>query len=100
MRYDDVLLFATVFEVTAIHKLFSNKPISFEMSCGANADADDSGSNRLSDMEPYTHDDCTWYLDIEHEKPCLYISSPRLDFRRRMYNTNMLEKICIETVRA
>lgn len=78
--------------------MFSNKLISFEISCGANENSDDN-LRCLTEMEPYTHENSTWYLEIEHEKPCLYICAPWLDFRRRMYNSNMLEKICFELVR-
>lgn len=100
MKYDNVLFFATVFEVTAIHKKFCDKPISFEIGCGAKGQDDGDGeANRITEKEPYTHDSCTWYLEIEHEKPCSSVRMTCLDFRRRIYNANMLEKIAIEMVR-
>lgn len=101
MKYDSVLFFVTIFEVTAIHKKFSDKPISFEITCGGgtNLGEGEGEINRTSEMDPYTHDRCTWYLEIEYEKPCLNACSSWLDFRRRMYNANMLEKICLDVVR-
>lgn len=98
MRYDNVLFFATIFEVTAINKKFSDSLIGFEISCGETSNST-SGVDPVFQMEPYTHDDLTWYLEVEREKPCLYINSSQLDFRRRIYNVNMLEKICLEMVR-
>lgn len=101
MKYDNILFFATIFEATAIHKKFSDKPINFVMSCGANANKGegDAETNRTLELDPYTHDRCTWYLEIEREKPCLNVCTSWLDFRRRMYNANMLEKISIDMVK-
>lgn len=40
-----------------------------------------------------------WYLSLEEQKPCLRISTVYPDFRRRLYNANMIFRIVIELKR-
>ncbi|XP_053394702.1 otoferlin-like isoform X2 [Mercenaria mercenaria] len=44
-------------------------------------------------LKPTTRDKVYYHLPFYEEKPCLYVREMFEDHRRRMYNTNILEKI-------
>lgn len=98
-----MLLFASIFDVTAINKKFSDKPISFEISFGPvpkqKSHPEGPERHKTSALQALTHDKRNWYLKFTQEKPCLSVISSWPDFRRRMYNTNMIEKIAQKMVK-
>ena len=44
-------------------------------------------------LKPTTRDKIYYHMPFYEEKPCVYVKEMFEDHRRRMYNTNMLEKI-------
>ena len=44
-------------------------------------------------LKPTTRDRIYYHLPFYEEKPCVYVKEMFEDHRRRMYNTNILEKI-------
>lgn len=105
-NYENVLLFASILDVTVINKKYNDKSISFEVNIGPpqkpnlKSHPDGPEKNRTSALQPKTHDKIYWYLPIEKEKPCLSIISQWPDFRRRMYNSNMITNIAVELVQS
>lgn len=43
--------------------------------------------------KPMTHDRLYYYLPYWDDKPCVHVRSIWPDYRRRMYNSNMIGKI-------
>lgn len=50
-------------------------------------------------LKPVTRDKVYYHLPFYEEKPCIYVREMFEDHRRRMYNTNILEKIADKLVR-
>ena len=50
-------------------------------------------------LKPTTRDKIYYHLPFYEEKPCIYVREMFEDHRRRMYNTNILEKISDKLVR-
>lgn len=88
-----------------INKKYNDKSISFEVNVGPplkpnlKSHPDGPQKNRTSGLQPKTHDKIYWYLPIDKEKPCLSIISQWPDFRRRMYNSNMISNIADQLVK-
>lgn len=49
-------------------------------------------------LKPTTRDKIYYHLPFYEEKPCVYVREMFEDHRRRMYNTNILEKIAEKLV--
>lgn len=49
-------------------------------------------------LKPTTRDKIYYHLPFYEEKPCVYVREMFEDHRRRMYNTNILEKIADKLV--
>jgi len=43
--------------------------------------------------KPMTHDKIYYFLPYWDDKPCLHVRSTWPDYRRRMYNSNIISKI-------
>lgn len=103
MKYDNVLLFTSVFEVTAINKKLNDKAISFEINFGPiiskKTHPEGPGRNKTSALHPKSLDKGNWYLPYTQEKPSLSILSAWPDFRKRMYNANLIDKIAQKMVK-
>ena len=42
---------------------------------------------------PCTEDDNYFYIPYQKEKPCLYVCSRFEDLRKRLYHTNLIDRI-------
>lgn len=49
--------------------------------------------------KPMTHDKLYYFLPYWDNKPCMHIRSVWSDYRRRMYNSNIIDKIAEKFVR-
>lgn len=49
--------------------------------------------------KPMTHDKIYYFLPYWDDKPCLHVRSIWPDYRRRMYNSNIIGKIVDKLVR-
>ncbi|XP_050298666.1 otoferlin-like [Anthonomus grandis grandis] len=117
-KNEEFFLFATILEASMIDKKLGDKPVYFEVSVGnaGNAidghntsakDHYDSDSDELesvahdtaswqsttSPTKPMTHDKIYYFLPYWDNKPCIHIRSVWPDYRKRMYNSNIIEKI-------
>ncbi|KAG7196910.1 hypothetical protein KM043_000181 [Ampulex compressa] len=122
-RNEEFFLFATIMDATMIDKKLGDKPMYFEISIGNAGNAldghnesskmFDSGSKGGTSGEeeelqevlsgswqsttppskPMTHDKTYYYLPYWDDKPCLHVRSIWPDYRRRMYNSNVIGKI-------
>ncbi|XP_059174098.1 otoferlin-like isoform X2 [Physella acuta] len=45
-------------------------------------------------VKPVSRDKCYYHLPYYEDKPCVYLTEHFEDHRRRMYNSNIIEKIC------
>lgn len=101
-QYENVVLFATIFEVSSINRKYSEKPISFRLSCGPVRPSDESGDKTTMSLSPPLRPKITnknySFLPIEENKPCLALTLPLPDLRKRMYNFNLLSKMSKELV--
>ncbi|XP_066141603.1 otoferlin-like isoform X2 [Euwallacea fornicatus] len=117
-RNEEFFLFATILDASMIDKKLGDKPVYFEISManagnaidGQNMSAKeyyDGDSDELetvtsdssfwqsttSPTKPMTHDKIYYFLPYWDNKPCLHIRSSWPDYRRRMYNSNIIGKI-------
>nr|CAI5859409.1 unnamed protein product [Callosobruchus analis] len=101
-----------------IDKKLGDKPVYFEISIGnagnaidghneSSKDHYDSDSDELESVscdsaswqstttpaKPMTHDKIYYFLPYWDNKPCMHVRSVWADYRRRMYNSNMIAKI-------
>ncbi|KAF4526881.1 hypothetical protein B566_EDAN013792 [Ephemera danica] len=105
-------------DATMLDKRLGDKPMFFELSIG-NAgnsldghntsaqenddDSDDYLENVSADsaswqsttppVKPMTHDRLYYFLPYWDDKPCMYVRSVWPDYRRRMYNSNLISRI-------
>ncbi|XP_067214359.1 otoferlin-like isoform X3 [Linepithema humile] len=121
-RNEEFFLFATIMDATMIDKKLGDKPMYFEISIGNAGNALD-GHNESSKMydasrggmsgeeedlqeilagswqsttpssKPMTHDKIYYFLPYWDDKPSLHVRSIWPDYRRRMYNSNIIGKI-------
>lgn len=49
-------------------------------------------------MKPATRDRCYYHLPYYEDKPCLYIKEHFEDHRRRLYNTNIIDRVAEKLV--
>lgn len=64
--------------------------------------ASDSASwqSTTTPTKPMTHDKIYYFLPYWDNKPCMHIRSVWSDYRRRMYNSNIIAKIAEKLVSA
>ena len=55
-------------------------------------------SSTTTPTQPISHDRLYYYLPYWEDKPTVYISSPFPDHRRRMYNSNAIQKVSDKVV--
>ncbi|KAK3744957.1 hypothetical protein QZH41_000287 [Actinostola sp. cb2023] len=105
-------LFACFYEASMIDRKAGDKMINFEMSIGNWGNALDGvpleeiqvedrrdGDNPFihsvtPPVKPVTNDRTYYHIPWEDSKPCTHIKFMWQDHRRRLYNTNVLLKIC------
>ncbi|XP_043482896.1 otoferlin-like isoform X2 [Leptopilina heterotoma] len=122
-RNEEFFLFASIMDATMIDKKLGDKPMYFEISIGNAGNALDghNESSKVCDMsssmggsgdeeevqqvvtrscqsttpsnKPMTHDKIYYFLPYWDNKPCLHVRSIWPDYRRRMYNSNIINKI-------
>ncbi|XP_032668321.1 otoferlin-like isoform X1 [Odontomachus brunneus] len=122
-RNEEFFLFATIMDATMIDKKLGDKPMYFEISIGNAGNALDghNESFKMCEMgskggaiteeddlqevlsgswqsttpanKPMTHDKIYYFLPYWDDKPCLHVRSIWPDYRRRMYNSNIIGKI-------
>ncbi|XP_022168096.1 otoferlin-like isoform X2 [Myzus persicae] len=115
-KNEEFFLFMTILDASMIDKKLGEKPIFFELSIG-NAGNMIDGHNESSSQEdhdkvnvlesviseswqsttaaikPISNDKVYYYLPLREDKPCLHVKSIWPDYRRRMYNSNIINKI-------
>ncbi|XP_052752524.1 otoferlin-like isoform X2 [Galleria mellonella] len=117
-KNEEFFLFASIFDANMIDKRLTDKPLQFELSIG-NAGNSLDGHNEsvkrpqdleaeeLNDMSPdtgywqsVTHptkatssDKHYYYLPYWDNKQCMHVRSIWPDHRRRMYNSNLIDRI-------
>ncbi|RZF48118.1 hypothetical protein LSTR_LSTR002184, partial [Laodelphax striatellus] len=121
-KTEEFFLFTTILEASMIDKKLGEKPLFFELSIGnagntldghnetaqqfsdEDNDSDDnlaevvtseslSWQSTTSPIKPMTHDRTYYFLPYWDDKPCMHVRSLWPDYRRRMYNSNMIAKI-------
>ncbi|CAH1371731.1 unnamed protein product, partial [Tenebrio molitor] len=117
-KNEEFFLFTTILDASMIDKKLGDKPVYFEISIGNagnaidghnesakehyDSDSDeletvtaDSGSwqSTTTPTKPMTHDKIYYFLPYWDNKPCMHIRSVWPDYRRRMYNSNIISKI-------
>ncbi|XP_011692063.1 PREDICTED: otoferlin-like isoform X2 [Wasmannia auropunctata] len=122
-RNEEFFLYATIMDATMIDKKLGDKPMYFEISIGNAGNALDghNESFKMCDIgskggtsgeeedlqevlagswqsttpasKPMTHDKIYYFLPYWDDKPCLHVRSIWPDYRRRMYNSNIIGKI-------
>ncbi|XP_076179650.1 otoferlin isoform X7 [Ptiloglossa arizonensis] len=122
-RNEEFFLFATIMDATMIDKKLGDKPMYFEISIGNAGNALDghNESSKMCEVgpksgtsgeqeellevlsgswqsttpasKPMTHDKIYYFLPYWDDKPCLHVRSIWPDYRRRMYNSNIISKI-------
>ncbi|CAG9763070.1 unnamed protein product [Ceutorhynchus assimilis] len=117
-KSEEFFLFTTILDASMIDKKLGDKPVYFEVSLGNAGNAIDghntstkehydSDSDELetvtsdtaswqsttSPTKPMTHDKFYYFLPYWDNKPCMHIRSVWPDYRRRLYNSNMIGKI-------
>uniref|UniRef100_A0AAR5QBP0 C2 domain-containing protein n=1 Tax=Dendroctonus ponderosae TaxID=77166 RepID=A0AAR5QBP0_DENPD len=99
--FEQVFLFAAIFEANCISKKYSDKLVSFRITLGSICSelnlrgglGDEVPANVTIGQKPMKTGKNFYYLNFAEEKPCLSLRSKWPDFRKRMYHSNMLEKI-------
>lgn len=119
-KTEEFFLFSTIMEASMLDKKLSEKPVYFELSIGNAGNSldghNESNYNNLNDDEeletvdttsyssttssckPISHDKSHFYLPYWDYKPCMDVRCYFPDLCRRMYNSNMIAKICDKMV--
>ncbi|XP_050432533.1 otoferlin-like isoform X3 [Adelges cooleyi] len=115
-KNEEFFLFVTILDASMIDKKLGEKPIYFELSIGnagnvidghneSNSQEDHDKFNVLESVvseswqsttaaiKPVTNDKTYYFLPLCEDKPCLHVKSAWPDYRRRMYNSNLINKI-------
>uniref|UniRef100_A0AAR5QCF9 C2 domain-containing protein n=2 Tax=Dendroctonus ponderosae TaxID=77166 RepID=A0AAR5QCF9_DENPD len=117
-KNEEFFLFTTILDASMIDKKLGDKPVYFEVSIGNAGNAIDghntstkehydSDSDELeivssdtacwqsttSPSKPMTHDKIYYFLPYWDNKPCMHIRSVWPDYRRRLYNANIIGKV-------
>lgn len=100
LKYENVVLFAAIFDVSSIIKKFSDKNISFRLACGPiqEENEDRSSTAVTTSIKPKMFSKNYSFLQIDEDKPCVSLNLNLPDIRQRMYNYNLLIKILSELV--
>uniref|UniRef100_A0A671NAR6 Otoferlin n=1 Tax=Sinocyclocheilus anshuiensis TaxID=1608454 RepID=A0A671NAR6_9TELE len=123
-KMEEFFLFGSFLEATMIDRKIGDKPISFEVTIGnygnqidgvskpasANKKKEDGGEKAEDDgdlmsvpstppMKPVITDRNYFHLPYFEKKPCIYIKSWWQDQRRRLYNSNIMDKLADKLVR-
>ncbi|CDQ95349.1 unnamed protein product [Oncorhynchus mykiss] len=108
-KIEEFFLFGSFLEATMIDRKIGDKPISFEVTIGNYGNQIDGvskpsaakkkkkegggGGGESDEEENYFH------LPYFEKKPCIYIKSWWQDQRRRLYNSNIMDKIADKLVK-
>ncbi|XP_059472296.1 otoferlin isoform X4 [Neocloeon triangulifer] len=118
-KNEEYFLFGSIMDATMIDKKLGDKPLFFELSignAGNSLDGHNSSSQEIDEEEgddyldnvsaesacwqsttppvkPMTHDRLYHFLPYWDDKPCMYVRSVWPDYRRRMYNSNLIMRI-------
>lgn len=115
-KNEEFFLFSTIFEASMFDKKLHDKQVYFELSMG-NAGNSLDGHNEshtiitgeeeeldaidvttfnstTSSCKPISHDRSHYFLPYWDYKQCMDVRCSFPDLRRRMYNSNMIAKIC------
>lgn len=115
-KNEEFFLFSTIFEASMFDKKLHDKQVYFEISMG-NAGNSLDGHNEshtiitgeeeeldaidvttfnstTSSCKPISHDKSHYFLPYWDYKQCMDVRCSFPDLRRRMYNSNMIAKIC------
>jgi hypothetical protein len=118
-KNEEFFLFATIIDATMIDKKLGDKPLFFEVSIGnagnsldghnetskdfSELDSDEnletvttgslSWQSTTSPAKPMTNDHIYHFLPYWDNKPCMHVRSVWPDYRRRMYNSNIIARI-------
>uniref|UniRef100_A0A6Q2YPV7 C2 domain-containing protein n=1 Tax=Esox lucius TaxID=8010 RepID=A0A6Q2YPV7_ESOLU len=117
-KVEEFFLFGSFLEATMIDRKIGDKPISFEVTIGkspqgggesdeddseliqqnssedeADDDADLVSVSSTPPMKPVITDRNYFHLPYFEKKPCIYIKSWWQDQRRRLYNSNIMDKM-------
>lgn len=94
------MLYGILFDVTLIDEKFTNKEIGFELTFGRSTvsledkqKGDEIASNQTPYIKATTENKKFSAIPYSDFKPCLKTMCNLPDFRRRMYNTNIIKKI-------
>lgn len=120
-KNEEFFLFATILDASMLDKKLGDKPAYFEISIGnagnaidghneSTKDVNESDSDELETVtsdswqsttvptRPMTHDKLYYFLPYWDNKPCMHVRSVWPDYRRRMYNSNVIAKIADKLV--
>ncbi|XP_065213777.1 otoferlin-like isoform X2 [Planococcus citri] len=118
-KSEEFFLFCSILDATMIERKLGEKPLFFEISVGNAGNImdghNDSQNNEAPEqseplhtvvsteseawqsttpsMKPMTHDRVYYFLPYWDDKPCMYVRSCWPDYRRRMYNSNIIMKL-------
>uniref|UniRef100_A0A673YZL2 Otoferlin n=1 Tax=Salmo trutta TaxID=8032 RepID=A0A673YZL2_SALTR len=116
-KIEEFFLFGSFLEATMIDRKIGDKPISFEVTIGGGGESDEEESELIQQnssedeadddgdlvsvsssppMKPVITDRSEgnyFHLPYFEKKPCIYIKSWWQDQRRRLYNSNIMDKI-------
>lgn len=101
LKYENMILHATIFNASMISKKFSDKPISFRISCGPvqiEGSGDKFNTSVTPPMKPKMLNNNYSFLEIKEKKPCVYLTLSLPDLRKRMFHCNFLSKILKDLV--
>ncbi|RWS11387.1 otoferlin-like protein [Dinothrombium tinctorium] len=108
---EEYILFGTIFESNMIASKYSDKQISYELSLGDPDDIDGDGviteadkkalkdykgiSTSFKPVKAYSNQgkDTFYYLPIGEEKPSVFVKSKWFNYKKRLYNSNIIASI-------
>ncbi|XP_060520858.1 otoferlin [Cylas formicarius] len=85
-HFEDTYLFATIFEVNSIARKYEDKSISLTVAFGSHWAS--TAGRKLKKTNRGSS-----FMDYGSRKPCMTLVSRWPDFRKRMFNSNMLDKM-------
>uniref|UniRef100_A0AAY4BAX5 C2 domain-containing protein n=1 Tax=Denticeps clupeoides TaxID=299321 RepID=A0AAY4BAX5_9TELE len=121
-KVEEFFLFGAFLEATMIDRKIGDKPISFEVNnrCEGGTESEEDESELIQNssdeeveedgdlvsvsstplLKPVITDRNYFHLPYFEKKPCIYIKSWWQDQRRRLYNSNIMDKIADKLVRS
>ncbi|KAL1517880.1 hypothetical protein ABEB36_001586 [Hypothenemus hampei] len=97
--FEETYLFATIFEANCLLRKYQEKHIAFRVTFGnvtyyfSKENGDNLPANASPGEKLVRSGEKFYFLNYADEKPCLTIKTQFPDFRKRMFHSNMLEKI-------